>query len=466
MSVEYSGERAHMRVGFGGSWFNNGNASVSWENPFNPIGNTQLLRAALEPDSNFQQFNFSGAYRVTPGVRLLGNVTIGHIKQDQTFLPYSINPDFDDLLLPRASLNGKIDTGIFNLATRLMARLSPNLKLSARIKIDERDNSSPVNFYTPVSYDYVLNQDTANRPYSFKRNRYSLELDYRSHPFMRWRAGVKRNEHARTLQSVTDTKERTWWGELNFNHWATAQLRLRLEASDRDNSPYVQVINPGLRENVLMRKFNLAGRDRDRFVIELDLSPADRLSAGISYYMSKDDYQQSVLGVLHSEERSFSIDLGYALNNKLGLHMFFTQDSFDSEIAGAGFPGATAWMARTEDRFTTFGAGFTGKLSDKMDISLDYISSDSRGRIGTDSGSGEAPFPELESDLVNTRVRLNYTVNDQWSWILIGEHENYRSKDWQIDGLGNDGISAILSFGGESPDYSINLLRLMASYRF
>ena len=67
---------------------------------------------------------------------------------------------------------------------------------------------------------------------------------------------------------------------------------------------------------------------------------------------------------------------------------------------------------------------------------------------------------------MNTRVSISYRVSKQWGWTLYAEHEDYDSKDWQIDGLGHDGINAILTLGEVSPDYSITIVRLVANYRF
>jgi len=466
MSLEYSGKRSHLRFGFRGTWFDNANQSISWENPFSPIGNTQILRAALEPDSDSRQFSLSGVYVLSPKIRISGSAAAGQVKQNSTFLPYSSNPDFDDLPLPRESLDQRIDSSSFNFASRLTARLSRNLKFTARIKGDERDNRTPVVAFTPVITDLVQRAVTFNRPYSFERHQYFAELGYRPPGSVNFLAGVKKLDFERSLQSVRKTEDRTLWAELSFNLSSISQLRLRLENSDRDTSSYTQVSDTGFQENILMRKFNLAGRSRERVVMELNLTPTDRLSTSISYWVSEDDYDQSQLGLLKSEERSYSLDLAYALMNKLSLHAFLTQDNFDSSISGAQTDGASPWLARTDDRFTTFGIGLSGKLNENLDLSMDFVSAESTGRINTNSGASEAPFPELETSLKNLRLQLNYRVNHQWSLLLAGEHEKYRSEDWQIDGLGNDGIAAILTLGNTSPDYSISLIRVMASYRF
>ena len=65
MGLEYSSRRSGLRLGFSSSSFNDRYTSVSWENPFSPVGNTDVLRAALEPDSRLYQFNLIGNFRPT-----------------------------------------------------------------------------------------------------------------------------------------------------------------------------------------------------------------------------------------------------------------------------------------------------------------------------------------------------------------------------------------------------------------
>ena len=464
--LEYTGKRSRLRLAFSSSDFNNRYASISWENPFRPVGNTALLTAALEPDSKLHRFSLTGSFRPASGVRLSGLASIGRITQDDAFLPYSSNPDFAHLQLPRSSLDGRLDTSTINLAARLSARLSNRLNLSLRMKYDDRDNRTSVNLYTPVITDLVQRPETANRPYSYKRSRYWAEISYRIHPSVSISGGANQKDYTRTLQSVSETSEGTWWGEINIDHWSTAQLRFKLETSNRDISPYRQISDPGLQENVLMRKFHLADRKRDRAVIELDLSAGNRFNASLGFYVSRDKYQQSILGLMESNENSLNLDLSYALLAKLSLYAFANRENYDSDISGAAIFTSDAWLANTRDRFTTLGFGLSGNLSDDLDIRFDYVYSDSRGRIATDSGAGEPPFPDLKTRLRDATFSLDYRATRQWGMSLQLEHERYTSSNWQIDGLGNDGISAILTLGPQSPNYSITVARLLASYRF
>ena len=93
------------------------------------------------------------------------------------------------------------------------------------------------------------------------------------------------------------------------------------------------------------------------------------------------------------------------------------------------------------------------------------MSSDADGNILTDSGAGEGPFPVLTTELQNARVYLNYMINDRWGLGLDAYHEEYDTSDWYVDGIGPTDVTGLLSLGETSPDYSVNVIRLMATFR-
>ncbi|NND44595.1 MAG: MtrB/PioB family decaheme-associated outer membrane protein [Xanthomonadales bacterium] len=465
MALNYSGQRGTARISLDRSWFNNDVPFVTWQNPFEPIGNTGVLRASLEPDSDAWRLGFAGSFRPRDGMRLSASASIGRHRQDDRLLPYSINPDFDHLALPRASLDGRMDLASVNLAARLSARLSRKLNLRISLKADERDNRTAIDLFTPVITDLVERPATPNRPYSFERRQAKLALDYRLGAGTRLNLGVEHQERERSLQSVRQTDENSLFAEISLHQWSAAQLRLRFEGSDRDTDPYVTVNDPGLQENPLTRKFNLAGRDRRRLALELDFAPGERLHASIGYYRARDRYDASVLGLLESDEDSFSLDLGYAVGG-VSLYGFAAVDYFDSGIAGAVSNQAAPWSAHTQDRFLTFGGGASGQFNERLAWSAQFGSSRARGRIETDSGAGEAPFPELRNRLHHARLRLAYRPEGPWGWTLSAEREHYRSSDWQIDGIGPGDLAAVLSLGDQSPNARALLLRMQAHYRY
>jgi len=466
MGLEYAGERSNLSMGFTGSSFENGTSTLTWENPFLSGPDTEVFRASLAPDNEYYQFNLTGAFAPTPKLRLSGRVAIGRMQQDDPFLPFSINPSFSDLSLPRTSLDGKIDTSTLNLAGKLNARLSRRLELTARIKLDERDNKTPVDLWTPVLTDLVLTTERPNRPFSFERQKYEVELRWRASNGVRLMGGIRHENIERSLQSVEETEENIFWGEVTFSPWAVAHFRLKIESSERDASPYILLDDGGPLENPLMRKFHLADRDRDRVIIELDLSPVESLGVSLSYFRAEDEYSASIIGLQESEEQSLGLDLSYSINSTLSIYAFVTQDDIDSGMSSISGDTGLGWTATTNDSITTAGFGLSGKINEKVSIGFDWVSSDARGKVRTDSGQGEAPFPALKSDLRNARVHVSYAVNDRWAMKVYAEHEKFDSEDWYVDGLGIDGLLPVLTLGAVSPDYSVTVLRVLASYEF
>jgi MtrB/PioB family decaheme-associated outer membrane protein len=471
MGLAFAGEAAHWRLGFKGSEFDNAFPSVTWSNPFAAIPGTELLRASLEPDNTFYQFELAGAWAPVQRLNLSGTAAFGRMEQDDPLLPPSINPAFSDVPLPRAAADTRIDAGTLNLAGNLDARLSPRLTLTARLRHDERDNQTPVDLFTPIITDIAPRAPRPNRPYSFERDRASLALRYRARGAVRLQAGADFEDFERSLQSVLETEEQGYWGEIGLNPGSRIELRLRAEQSDRDAGPYTQVEGAALVEHPLMRKFHLADRERDRLLVDLDFFPLPGLTLSASYQQSKDDYTQSFVGLHGSEEQVVSLDAGWSLSERLYVHAFLSRDDIDSSLSGVESAVAVPWLAVTEDRFLAAGLGLQARVSRRVSLELDLVNSQSEGDIRVETGARGSPFPTLETDLWNARLGVDFRVTEQWGVKLQFEHEEYDSSDWALEGLapgglGPDGIAAILSFGAESPDYGVSVLRLQASYRF
>jgi len=461
-ALSWAGKRAQFQIGFMSSNFENKNTSISWRNPFSSRSSNYILQAALEPDNEFYQFNVSGAVVITPRVRLSAQASAGHATQDDPFIPhYSTNPGFSDLVLPRASLDGKLDTTTYNVTGKLSARLSNRLSFTARGKFDERENKTPIDLYTPVTIDLLQGRDRFNRPYSYEREQYSADLRYRVGHSISFSGGAGQNNLDRTLQSVEHSEETTFWGGIKASPTLNTQVRFKLESADRDISDYLTVF-----ENPLMRKFNQADRDRDRALVEIDFMPTDAFGINLSYFQAMSDYTESELGVQESEEQSYTINLNYAVGNTVNMYAFLTRDNIDAILLNSTSVSADPWEAITKDEITTVGVGFSKRINKKSSIGFDYVFSDSTGDIWVQTSNEEEPFEPLHTELINARVYFDSEVNEHWGYKISAELEKYHSQDWAIDGLGVDGIGSVLTMGEQSPEYKVWYVRVQASYRF
>jgi MtrB/PioB family decaheme-associated outer membrane protein len=466
LSLMWTGRRGQVQLGYFGSYFDNGKTSMTWANPFSSQPEHQAFRAALEPDNEFYQFNLSAAFAVTSRIHLSGRAAMGQLTQDDAFLPYTINPRYSDLPLPRSSLNGKLDTSTFNLSGKLSARLNNGLSFTARAKLDERDNKTPVDTYTQVPTDLFPTVNRYNRPYSYERQQYSADLRYRAHRVVRLSGGVLQDNRDRTLQAVERSEETTFWVEVKVSPIASTQIRFKLDGSNRDVSDYSQPNDGSLPDHPLMRKFNQADRDRERARIDLDFAPSEHLGINLSYFKAQSDYLKSEVGLQESNDQSYSINLSYAVGKKINLYAFWSRDDIDAELINTPSTIANAWTAVTRDLITTMGLGISARINDKSSIGFDFVSADSKGDISVQTSNEEEPFDPLRTDLRNARVHYDREVGEHWGFKLYAEYEEYSSRNWAIDGLGVDGISSVLTMGDQSPEYEVWYFRVQASYRF
>ena len=466
MALTWANESAQVELGFITSKFDNGNSSLTWQNPFSSLPELYNFRAALEPGNKFHQFSLSGALAITSMVRLSGEAAFGRLKQNDPFLPYTINPLYSDLPLPRESLNGKLDASTYNIAGKLFAKLSRKLSFTARGKWDERDNKTPVDMYTAVVTDLLPTAARYNRPYSYERQKYSADIRYRAHRMIRLSAGGRQENLDRTLQSVERTKETTWWGELKLNPTVYVQTRLRMESSNRDISDYLQIDDGGPVNSPLMRKFNMADRDRDRYLVEFDYMPTAALGINLNYFYAKSKYDESPIGLQKSTDQSFTVNVNYAVGKNMNVYAFITRDDINADILNTIGGSAPPWSGDTRDDITTVGFGLSSVINEKSSIGFDFVSAESKGKISVQTTADEPPFAPLKTDLMNARLHYDREINEHWGYKLYLEFEKYRSRDWAIDGLGVDGINSVLSMGEQSPEYNIWYARIQASYRF
>ena len=194
MGLEFTGNRSQFRLGFSGSDFDNGMNSVTWDSPTALGFGDELARSALEPDNEFQQLSLSGAVRFTPNFRISAKASVGEMEQNDLFLPYSINPAFDELVLPRTSLNGKVDTSMFNFSGRVFARLADGIDLTLQHKVSERENETPVDDYTQIYLEVFEVGEQANKPFGYDRTQSRMELRWRPKHNYRFSAGFKRDD--------------------------------------------------------------------------------------------------------------------------------------------------------------------------------------------------------------------------------------------------------------------------------
>jgi len=499
LMFNYANGRVQFGAGVYGSFFNNDTSSLSWQNAYGKIGNWPqgvafpdgFGQMALEPDNHYLQFKAYGGFIFSAKTRLTADFSWGAMKQNDTFLPYTINPDLrvrEDL--PRSDADAKINTTLFNL--RLTSRLARRLNLVANYRYDDRNNKTPQAAYRYVGGDSENQKPTVesriNLPYSYTRNKADVLLNWNVARGASIKGGVEWNDYSRTYAEVEDSNEWAWLAT-SIHDFSTS---LDYRHSDRDIDEYVgnQPFQESHLPNVLpedawqnhpwQRKYNQTDRERDEWRFRLDWFPVSEFNIGVTGSTWKDDYDAGAFGLNRAEANSWTLDFGYHPADKVFLSAFYTRENWKADQSNRqifSFDPGTAyredrdWWADTRDQVDTmnFHAGFD-KLgqSERFSFGLDYTLSNVESRIDV-TGAGfitTAPLPALKNKLRTFVIYGQMDINERSAIELRAESGKLTVDDFALDNVTQDTLFSVLTLGQPTQDYDLWLISASWSYRF
>jgi MtrB/PioB family decaheme-associated outer membrane protein len=464
VSATYTTRQWQSKLAYYGSFFNDHNASLTWQNayPFASTGSTDFGRSALPPDNQFHQILLSSGYQLSERTRVSGDIAMGRMEQDASLLPATINTNVT-VALPRQSADAKVDTLTANL--KINSAVSNKLRLNAAYRYNDRDNRTPVDLFTWVSTDAnFTSAPLMNQPYSFTDNTLKLDADYRLTQKTKIGAGYEYEKRDRTNLDVDNTNEDTFWGKLSVRAPDDIELSARVAHAERDASGY-NPVNPT--QNPLLRKYNMADRNRDTANVQAGFYPHERLSIGLNAGLSVDDYSDSALGLTGSREIDFGADASMILTDKTSLHAFASWQKIKSDQAGSQSFATADWFAKYDDTIDNFGIGVKHRLiRDKLDIGADYALLNSTSEISVQTGVPGAAFPDLKTELDTVKLYADYHLKDDITLHAAYWYENYDSRDWSRDGVDPATISNVLGLGEDAPSYDVHVVMVSVRYLF
>jgi len=469
LTAAYSTKKWQTKLGYYGSFFKDKNTSLNWQNPFADASFKPAFgQVGLPPDNEFHQLFFSGAYQVFEHSRATTHISAGRMFQNEAFLGYTVNPSLTTSSLPRNSLNGRVNTWSWKLG--IVSNPMPKLRLSASYNHNEQDNKTPQRSYSYIVADTSTSSSPkTNSPYSFRRK--TLKINGSYHIFRRTKlsAGFDYDIYNRTFQEVDKTRENSVWAKLKFHPHDMIETTLNYSQANREVSNFNPDNEVSPPENPLMRKFNMADREREQIGVYFSITPIDILSVGLNADYSFDDYSNSLVGLTDSKEASYTLDVSFMPRNDVNIYAFFSRENLKSKQTGSQSYSSADWLVKNNDRINTAGIGIKlAVLENKLDIGLDYAYSRSKGRIDSESdvNSSILPFPDLETKLHSSKLYATYKVNDTLSIKFNYIYEKYQEKDWTIDNVEPDTISSVLALGQQNLPYKAHMLSASLRYQF
>jgi len=465
-TASYSGKSWQAKLAYHGSTFKNQNDSLTWQNPYAPIvagaGQGEL---SLPPDNQFHQLLASVAVRIGEASRGQADVAVGRMTQNEDFLAATQNPNLSVLPLPAESLQGRVDTA--NASIKWITDFSEKFNINAAYQYNDRNNKTPRYIYDWVITDVNPATPRTNLPYSFTRNALKLKAEYKFENALKTLLGYDYDQFKRTYQEVEHSREQSIWLSAVTHSLDNGDFTVKLAHTVRKKDGYQVITGVDNPENPLLRKYNMADRNRDTLSMRIDVAATVQSSLGININLARDDYPNSAIGLTSSDESILGFDFSSQLAAQTTANFFFSREKITSGVSGSQLYNIPDWSGAVRDYFNTTGAGLNHVLINKrLDMGADYVYTYSTGKITVTEGGTGTPLPDIVTELHSIKIYGNYHLSDATVLNASYWYENYSSRDWALDGVNADTIPNNLSLGQESPSYNVSVIMLSLRHRF
>ncbi len=509
-SVVYTGRTGQLQLDYFLSYFTNDVDSITWDNPYNTATFPATARISLPPDNLHQRFSLSGGVNLSSHARLNMSAEYGKMEQDEDLFPYSINPlSTVTTPLPRDSAKAEID--VRTLTLNLAYGPLSGLGLNARYRYYSTTNKTPKDLFQYVKNDTGVAQAAVtdswalyNLPYDYIQNQLKLDASYYLFSGTSFKAGFDHEVTERDFREIAKTNENTYRAALQSRYIPSASIGLNASYAVRKaDDPYseshlydeyhtvdyINTIATAVRfdNHPLLRKFDIANRNRTKYGANTSLSLTDNATVGIQYNTLKDDYDVSQLGLAFRKNTNYTVDAAYSPSEFTSLYVFYTREAIGTKqnsrsYSGGGGAGGTKdtqssdpnrnWTARHDDNVNTLGAGASfGFMDNRIVIDADYSYAVSDTGIRFTAGSAlTAPttLPKLKTNLQSLDITGRYRLKSSLTVGVAYNYENYRSDNWQTDGVasGSAIIANVITLSDSTPDYEAHQGMLFLTYHF
>jgi len=445
------------------SQFNSGNNPFRWDNAYDsPVGAPQGQASNNTPDNSKQQILLSGNYSGIDNVQLTGLFSYAQLKQNETFLPYTVNGSVNPPPLPQKSLNGKV--AVFNTNLGAHWQYSPQQAWHLTYEGHEQDNNTARNTYTYVTADSaVTGTPRANTPYSFRNQNLKLSTDYKFTNKIKLSGGGKFSKVDRTYQSVEHTQETSLWAKFKQRIDYDLQYSFKTEYIDRKIDDYNPADDVIPADNPLMRKYYISDRKGYKIDFNLGYSLTDSVLFNFTSDIARYDYDATI-GLTESDELSLGFDVQYMVDEDLSFGGFVQNTTIKSQQAGSQTYSTPDWFASNDDNVLTLGLDTSYQvIEDKLKIGADYVHAESSAAI--DVSVGDA-FPDLTTKRDTIYLYADYNIDEELVMKASYQYEKYREDNWYVDDVAPDTLANVLTLGERAPSYKIGVIWLSLRYNY
>jgi MtrB/PioB family decaheme-associated outer membrane protein len=446
--VEWAEPWGSLRVGYDGSWFNNHIPTLTWDNPLKLTDSTSPTayqggtggaqgRAALWPDSTLHAITTAGSLKLPARTSVAGNVSVGTWRQNATLLPFTINSAIPAIPLERATAEGDARTLAMNYT--VTSRPSKYVWLNTRFRYYDFDNRTPV---LPVEHyvrlDQVLEEhEGGSKPRGYTRSNLDIDTSFTPVPFTAVRVGYGRNWTDRTFRIFDRTTEDVYRASVDGTHFGWLTLRAIIERSLRNGSGFQEMVLVEANEQLRVRHFDIADRDRTRVTGLVQVTPIPAVSLTASAANGKEDYKHSGLGLRDNENRSYVISTDFSPSERVGAGVSYTIDRYAALQNSREF-GANDWSLDSDDNVHAITANLDLlKIASKTEARFAYNFTRSKATYVylTPPGSAisaPAQLPRILNELHTGTADVRYFLTTRLAIGVMYWYERYNVDDFEF----------------------------------
>jgi MtrB/PioB family decaheme-associated outer membrane protein len=483
---------ASISVEYLGNFYDNQNQFVTAQNPNSPAQPGPEGRAATPPNNWFQSLSLAGAASLPLGVpnRVSANFAYGFRRQDDDFLPHTINPAFAGnpaLVLPDSSLDGKVQTLLGNF----LATVEPAEDLSAKLRyrIYDLDNQTDSLFFpNSVLNDGTLvtaGQQSAYLDYTRQNGDLDLAWDFApgwtAEPgfgFEYW--------HRNDVREVEDLWDYGPSLKLDYRSPGGTLLHAGYQFRNRDGSSYDALapidavhgpgeVCPGIATFCEVRKYDEADRYLNRFDLLGQFVPMEPVELTLTGNVDYSDYDQTDYGLTKAIGWHVGSDVYYQIHPRVGLLTYYTyewrrfwQDSRQRSVAG-GLPTEGAeWDSNTEYQYHNGGVTLNlAVFPEKLDVELGYLIEYGQEKTRAEGGTAAVNLPKVDDRLQAAYTTVSWHFTDRVTLRAGYRWESYHIKQFRDDRVPTGLVAGgNLFLGDVVGDYRANIFGISAVVEF
>jgi MtrB/PioB family decaheme-associated outer membrane protein len=455
LGAQWTNTRAMIRGAYTGSWFNNQDDTLVWDNPLVLTDSPTAPgrgRTALWPSNSLQTLSTAGYAKFARRTQVTGSLAFGWWSNNEALLPFTINSALPQLPLPRATAEAAAHTVATNV--NLVSRPGNDWRFSARFRRYDYNNETPETAIPQfINYDTSLATSLTGGPelFAHDRNTFDADATWTGLRPVAITTGYTNNHNGYDFRIFQSTNEHVFQLKADAvgSQWVT--FRAHYEYGSRDGSGLDEPSLVQIGEQPQLRHYDLANRTRNRFVGQVDVLPTETLTLSMSAGFGTDDFDDSYFGLQEAAFRNVSASVDYVLPRDIGIGTTYNYERYTglqrSRSASPGLQAADPnrdWTADSREtvHYVSIYA-HPPRIGANTEIRVAYDYSYARGNFVYAVGPALPPpsqlprtFNKLQDFRLDARHRLTRSLAATLSYV----YEPYRIFDFAFDPSVIDGI--------------------------